>query len=297
MHEQVVEYLRHVRCTAAQATYTRKRQMAVAFATWCERSGKPLGVASLATVGCADIERYLLSRSTWSHATRRMHWRTIHELYAVLGYVDNPAEGIVLRRHQRPPLPRLPSKGSIGRLFGAKHNGQDLQALRDRLMAELAYGSGLRREEMVRLDIEDIDLEQGTVYVHGKGGRTRIVPLTAAAMAVVRRYLERRRATRGPLLVAEQSMRRLKPVSVDWVFRRRLGVRPHGLRHACATHMLANGCSLRFIQELLGHVNLRSTERYTHITKQGLARILARYHPMARNAPSKATQGRYGRYV
>lgn len=281
MHEAVVEYLRDVRRTAALATYTRKRHMAEAFAAWCAQRGKDLVAATR-----ADVEQYLRCR-TWSAETRRMHWHTVRELYQVLGYAQNPAEGIVLRRHPR-PLPRVAPKAALEAALAGPPVSDTVQALRDRLMAELAYGSGLRRGELARLDIEDLDLERRTAYVHGKGDRTRIVPLTTAALALVRAYLEKRRATRGPLFVATRTGRRLSLAMLGLVFRKRFHTHAHALRHACASHMLANGCSLRHIQELLGHRLLCTTQRYTHITPGDLADVIARRHPRASSDPEKA---------
>jgi site-specific recombinase XerD len=213
-----------------------------------------------------------------------MHWRTIRELYQVLGRTENPAGGIELRRHPR-PLPRVPSKNVLDALLVAATAPDTIQTLRDRLMAELAYGSGLRRGELARLDIEDIDQERRTVYVRGKGDRTRIVPLTGAALSLLREYLHRRRATRGPLFVAVNAERRLSLEMLGLVFRSRFHTHAHALRHACASQMLANGCDLRHIQELLGHRLLCTTQRYTHIIPNALRTAIGRHHPRARSTP------------
>jgi len=278
MHEAVEEYLRQVRLTAANATYTRKRIMAEAFAAWCELHGK-----DIAAVSRIDVEEHLRSKP-WSHETRRMHWHTIRELYQVLGRTENPAGGIELRRHPR-ALPRVPSKNALDALFVSAKAPDTIQTLRDRLMAELAYGSGLRRGELARLDIEDIDQERRTVYVRGKGDRTRIVPLTGTALALLREYLHRRRASRGPLFVALDAERRLSLATLGLVFRSHFHTHAPALRHACASQMLANGCDLRHIQELLGHRLLCTTQRYTHIIPDALRTAIGRYHPRAFDTP------------
>jgi len=282
MHDSVVEYLREVRTTAALATYSRKRVMATAFAEWCGQRG-----TEIAAVSRADIEQYLRSRP-WSAETQRIHWHTIRELYRVLGRCQNPADGIVLRRHPR-PLPRVATKAALDAVLAGLPGSNTVQTLRDRLMAELAYGSGLRRGELARLDIEDLDLQRRTVYVMGKGGRTRVVPLTTTSIQALGAYLEARGGpNRGPLFVAVRTGRRLSLAMLGLVFRKRFHTHAHALRHACASHMLANGCSLRHIQELLGHRLLCTTQRYTHITPGDLADVIARRHPRASDGPPQA---------
>jgi integrase/recombinase XerC len=147
-------------------------------------------------------------------------------------------------------------------------------------MVELAYGSGLRRDEMRKVNVEDVDLEGQTVRVTGKGNKTRIVPLTSKAASTAREYLARRRATRGPLLVSFMG-RRLTAHGVYVAMRTRAGIRPHLLRHACATHMLANGAGIRIVQELLGHADLKATQVYTHLEKSDLCRVVSSRHPRA----------------
>lgn len=157
-------------------------------------------------------------------------------------------------------------------------------------MAELAYGSGLRRGELERLNIEDIDLENGTAQVRGKGGKMRIVPLTAITIEFIRRVIADRKAYRGPLLVSFTG-RRLGGGAIGWIFAEKIGIRPHLLRHACATHMLRNGCNLRVIQDLLGHARLTTTMLYTHINKRDLQKVVNGFHPLSGKVASTAKKG------
>jgi integrase/recombinase XerC/integrase/recombinase XerD len=177
--------------------------------------------------------------------------------------------------------------------------------MRDRAMFELAYGCGLRAEELVDLDLQSIDFDAETVRVEGKGGKTRFVPAGEPALRSVTRYLERGRpalvAPRGeagdeprsarqwePALLLSKSGRRLSTSDV----RRRLrvwarhaahqgAVHPHALRHSFATHLLEGGADLRAIQELLGHSSISTTQVYTRVESARLRAAYARSHPRA----------------
>lgn len=195
---------------------------------------------------------------------------------------ENPATGIAFKPDKGEHLPNVPSQAAVDEIFEHLPDTDDELRMRDRLMAELAYGSGLRRAELHRLNIEDIDREENTVRVLGKGNKVRVVPLTEQALDATRKYLLRRRASRGPLLVSYAG-RRLSCNGVYSVMRNRIGMRPHLFRHAFATHLLKNGCSIRVIQELLGHNRLSTTYLYTSVEKNGLKRVVQAAHPRAKN--------------
>jgi site-specific recombinase XerD len=156
--------------------------------------------------------------------------------------------------------------------------GDNPIALRNRALVELVYSAGLRSREAVDLDLDDIDFEQETVRVHGKGGKERIVPLGEEAAHWLARYLRDAR----PALVrgAENAFfvsargRRLDTSTL-----RRIVPHPHRLRHAFATHLLEGGADLRVIQELLGHSSLGTTQVYSHVDGRRLRRVYDRAHP------------------
>jgi len=278
MDDEIVDYLRHIRTRSAHATYKRKRQMAEAFARYFRECRK-----QLVDLRKSDVEAYLHTLGHCCQETRQMHWRTVRELYEVLGLPENPAKSIYFRRVPRKKI-KLPSKPLLDRALVRVNRSTDVFALRNALMIELAYGSGLRKEELLRMNIEDADLTAHTAYILGKGKITRIVPLTSKAVAVARAYLEQRQASRGPLFVSE-SGRRLGELRIYQVFKEATGFRPHIFRHACATHMLENGCGIRIVQELLGHRFLTSTQHYTHITKDKLREVVKRFHPRSKERP------------
>ncbi|HET6371140.1 MAG TPA: tyrosine-type recombinase/integrase, partial [Nitrospiria bacterium] len=194
-------------------------------------------------------------------------------------------------KHER-RLPRFLSRPEAARLMGLPE-GEGWKARRDRAILELFYSSGVRLSELVSLDREDLDLNEGMVRVFGKGGKERIVPVGRPATAALRVYLnDRSRATRGatqhdgglPLFTNYRGSR-LTGRSVGRIIRAyavklgNLRLTPHVLRHTFATHLLDGGADLRAIQELLGHANLSTTQRYTHLETKRLLSVYRSAHP------------------
>ncbi len=203
----------------------------------------------------------------------------------------NPAD--LLPAPKRPRhLPRTLTRDEVTALLDRIPSATPLEA-RDRALFELAYASGLRAEELVRLDAGAVDFDAEEVRVEGKGGKTRFVPVGEDALGTLARYLERARpALAGgdaePALFLSKSGRRLSTSDV----RRRLrgweraaalagGVSPHALRHSFATHLLEGGADLRAIQELLGHASVSTTQAYTRVDSARLAAAYQRAHPRA----------------
>lgn len=161
---------------------------------------------------------------------------------------------------------------------------------RDRALIELLYGSGLRVGEAEGLQWGDIDLEQGLVLVrHGKGGKQRKVPIGPPAVDALDAIRDDPssedpvfRNQRGGRL-SQRSMRRI--VRQCGLAAGLGGLHPHAMRHSFATHLLDNGADLRGIQELLGHANLSTTQRYAHVSTQSLMRVYRDAHPHARDEP------------
>jgi integrase/recombinase XerC len=168
---------------------------------------------------------------------------------------------------------------------------------RDRAILELFYASGLRRGELVGLDLADVNLSGRLVRVLGKGGKERIVPFNRTTADAIRAYLADRERLRvaapGPAgdepLFVNYRGGRLSTRSVHRMVRRyvaacstRLGISPHALRHSFATHLLEQGADLRAIQELLGHARLGTTQRYTHVNAAQLLGVYRDAHPRAR---------------
>jgi len=168
----------------------------------------------------------------------------------------------------------------------------DRLAARDRAIMELLYSSGLRLAELVGLDLGSIDLKERVVHVLGKGSKARIVPVGRAAAQALREWLKERsalaRQAEVALFVGRNGARlgaRAVQTRVAWWARRQgLGVHvhPHLFRHSFASHLLESSGELRGVQELLGHADISTTQIYTHLDFQHLARIYDATHPRAR---------------
>ncbi len=204
---------------------------------------------------------------------------------------QNPAELVGSPRRPR-HLPRVLRPDELASLLDRIPSSTPLE-LRDRALLEVAYGCGLRAEELVKLDTASIHFDAEELRVEGKGGKTRIVPAGEPALQALARYLERGRRALATdpgeeALFLSKSGRRLSTSDV----RRRLavwtraaalqgGVSPHALRHSFATHLLDGGADLRAIQELLGHSSISTTQIYTRVESARLLSAYRRSHPRA----------------
>jgi integrase/recombinase XerC len=201
----------------------------------------------------------------------------------------NPALGVRAPKAGR-RLPHTLDADQMGRLLEIPAGG-GLTA-RDRALMELLYSSGLRLAELVGLDLTDLDLKDRTVRVLGKGSKSRILPVGRLALAALRVWLRERAALAAagePALFVGRSGKRLGPRAIQtridyWAKRQGLGVHvhPHMFRHSFASHLLESGGELRGVQELLGHADISTTQIYTHLDFQHLARIYDAAHPRAR---------------
>ena len=205
---------------------------------------------------------------------------------------DNPAAELALPKRAR-TLPRTLSPGEAERLIEAA-TGTTPRALRDRALVELLYGAGLRVSEAVGLERSAVDLERRFVRCIGKGSKERIVPIGREAVDALRRYLARGRPHldrrhRTELFLNAQGGA-LTRAGAFLILRRLAGsagldperVHPHLLRHSFATHLLEGGADLRSVQEMLGHADLSTTERYTHVSDRRRRELFFQAHPHAR---------------
>jgi integrase/recombinase XerC len=197
----------------------------------------------------------------------------------------NPARQLASPRLPR-RLPSVLPKDESKDLLDAPSE-DTLAGRRDRALLELLYASGVRVAECCGLDLEDLDRRHGTVRVMGKGSKERVVPVGEIALEALDAYLDRRGGGNGPLFRNARGTR-LSTRSVHSIVRRRARaaglarrVTPHTLRHTFATHLLGEGADLRFIQELLGHSRLSTTQRYTHVSPEHLMKVYDAAHPRA----------------
>ncbi len=211
---------------------------------------------------------------------------------------EDPTAGLATPRRAK-KLPNVLNQAEVARLL-ASPAGASPQATRDRAILEVMYACGLRASEVVGLELTDIDTHQGMLRARGKGSKERIVPLGRQAIAAIESWLRSGR----PELVKDRPEKALfvnfrgKALTRQGLYKivqghaRSAGLEdrmsPHTLRHSFATHLLAGGCDLRAVQEMLGHADVATTQMYTHLSGQQLKDVYYSAHPRA-NAASART--------
>lgn len=201
----------------------------------------------------------------------------------------NPAEKIQTPEVSR-TLPDYLTVEEIEELFGSI-NEDDPFEMRDKAIFELLYSSGLRISEACNLRLEDVDLDNHFLTIRGKGGRERLVPFGEQALEVLRKYLEKARdqilkdrfseylfiSKKGEFLNRKSVWRLLKKYISRTGIKK--SVTPHTFRHSFATHLIENNADLRSVQELLGHIDISTTQIYTHMASKTLKEVHKKFHP------------------
>jgi integrase/recombinase XerC len=282
---------RFVDSLATHAAHTR-----AAYARDVEALRALAGDEPLAKVTRSQLARYLATlhgRGLSGRSLARMlsAWRAFfrHQLEVDASIGEDPCAGLKAPKSAR-RLPSALSPDEASKLVAI--GDDDFLGLRDRAIFELAYSSGLRLSELAGLDLTGLDLASGEVRVLGKGSKERIVPVGAAARAALARWLRERAALRNVdarALFVGHSGKRLSPRAIElrlaqWAVRQGLTqhVHPHMLRHSFASHVLQSSGDLRAVQEMLGHASIASTQVYTHLDFQALAKVYDAAHPRAK---------------
>jgi site-specific recombinase XerD len=266
----------------AEATRRSYRVDLDEFASWLSARGLSLG-----DVGTRELADYAaeLAGSRPGRTPRRLsdatRARKLSAVRSLLRATRGPGRvpDVPLRGSPRRRLPRAPTVRDTDALL-AGLEGDGPLALRNRALFELVYSAGLRSREAADLRLADLDFDQESLRVLGKGGKERVVPLGEEAAYWLRRYL----ADGRPALVRgaiDQVFVSVRGRPLDTSTLRRLVPNPHRLRHAFATHLLEGGADLRTIQELLGHASLSTTQVYSHVDGRRLRRVYDRAHPRA----------------
>jgi integrase/recombinase XerD len=203
---------------------------------------------------------------------------------------DDDFTAVVARPKLARKIPNTLTPEEVGKLLAAPI-GADARGLRDRALLELFYSSGLRVSELAALSLQQVDLEQGFVRVFGKGSKERVVPVGSRAADALTTYLTSGRPQLVKPKTGSQVFLNPKGTALSrvalWMivkkYAKRAGitknVKPHGLRHSFATHLLGGGADLRAIQEMLGHASISTTQIYTAVESKRLADHHAKFHP------------------
>ncbi|MBS1244254.1 MAG: site-specific tyrosine recombinase XerD, partial [Deltaproteobacteria bacterium] len=188
------------------------------------------------------------------------------------------------------PLPKYLTLTQVERLLNAP-DGRTPEGIRDRAMLTLMYASGLRASELVTLRLENVDANAGFLYVLGKGGKERVVPVAEAALAALAGYMAGARpgflgkrvssalflSRRGKQITRQTLWNRIRRWALSAGIEERIS--PHTLRHSFASHLLAGGADLRAVQAMLGHADIATTQIYTHVTPERLRDVHRKHHP------------------
>lgn len=279
------------------SNYRRDLEKAAAF--FAERDTEDWGAVDVHGVRAlvAGLHRRGLSGKSLQRLLSTL--RTLYRYLLREGEVrDNPAEGISAPRVGK-RLPKTLDPDQVQHLLNGTADDDPL-ALRDQAMMELLYSSGLRLAELLSLDTDTIDFADASLVVTGKGAKTRHLPVGRPALEAVRRWLRARPALATDpdekALFVSRRGKRLGPRAVQQRLRRAAMQRgldaplhPHMLRHSFATHMLESSGDLRAVQELLGHSDLATTQVYTHLDFQHLAKVYDAAHPRAQRQKDTET--------
>jgi len=197
----------------------------------------------------------------------------------------NPAKLLVTPKLDK-PLPHFMSEEESVQLIEAPQSGK-INSLRDKAIFEVLYSTGIRVSELVGLNVDDVDFFGNIIKVMGKGKKERMVPIGDQALKILKEYLDSRKidnkfifVNKGGTRLGDRSVRN---IINKYILEQAMSqhVTPHMFRHSFATHLLDHGADLRSVQELLGHVNLSTTQIYTHLTTEKLKKVYDQSHPRA----------------
>jgi site-specific recombinase XerD len=301
--ENYLESLR-VRNFASGTIETRRLVLTIFFGHL-----QAVGVTDLREVSRPTIEDYQLELVRhYAVGTVRQHMGALRGFFAQLENIGeillNPTAGVPLAKQERRLPKHILKPSEVRRLLDAPDESP--KGLRDKALMELFYSSGIRREEMARLTLPDVDIKNGFVRVtRGKGSRDRVVPIGQSACEALARYLKEARsvwlkAKRNPGWTDALWLSPIQPhppihkdgmgAIVVRYSKRVLGrnVSPHLWRHTYATHLVSNGANIVYVQRLLGHKSLKTTDIYTRVTMSDLKKTLQRAHPRTRRTATPA---------
>ncbi len=244
-----------------------------------------------------DVKQFLKHEKTSKKNSTRTLARSLAAIRQFYNFISD-AKGVEIKNpterietpHVEKNLPDFLTVKELDKLFDSISE-LDAYELRDKTIFELLYSSGLRISEAISLHISDVDLDNAFLQVMGKGGKERLVPVGKEAVRLLKKYRTQSRAAiignreceflfvskKGAQLNRKSVWRLLKTYVARTDIKK--NITPHTLRHSFATHLIENGADLRSVQELLGHIDISTTQVYTHMAKKQLEKVHKKYHP------------------
>ena len=296
--EQCDKFFQYLQSERQYSEHTLKnyRRDIQSFLTFCQQQT----IKDFSTLDSAHIRQFIAGRHRQGLGGRSLQ-RVLSSLRSLFHFlnkqhllVNNPAKGVRAPKSPR-KLPEVMTVDELDQLLMMK--GDDVLLIRDKAIMELMYGCGLRLSELVTLDIKSVERKQQILNVTGKGNKQRQLPFGRKASEALESWLKIRSqladfeetavfvSKRGTRLKQSSIQQRLK----KWAIKQGLDsdLYPHKLRHSFASHILESSGDLRAVQELLGHENLSTTQIYTHLDFQHLAKVYDDAHPRARKNRKK----------
>jgi tyrosine recombinase XerC len=250
-----------------------------------------LGTSPLEQADYLSLRKYLGVLKEKNLKSKTIHRRIscLRSFFKFLtreGYIKiNPLLSLSSPKQEK-HLPAFLTEEEVTKLIEAP-SATDEKGLRDKAILETFYSTGMRISELVGLDLEDLDFIGGVLKAKGKGKKERLLPIGEKALTAIKNYLDKRKKEADAIFlnknggrISDRGVRNIVSKYVR-ITSLRQGISPHTLRHSFATHLLNRGADLRSVQELLGHVNLSTTQIYTHLTTERLKNVYDKAHPRA----------------
>ncbi len=293
MFQDVEDFLNYLKYEKGYSEHTLKAYRAD-LSDWAEFLGE--AAENWNAVSYRELHHYLSERgeSGLSAATLERRLAALKSLYRFLqkqGQVKSNPAALVSSPKQAHPLPSVLSEGEMWDLLFLLPVRNALE-VRNQALLVFLYATGLRVSELVGMNLSDLNFDEETVRVLGKGNKERVVPFGETAAVILKKYIPNRRElggnrnesafwlTRNGNRLSDRMVRNILNQTLECISQQKK-VTPHTLRHTFATHLLEHGANIRVIQELLGHVSLSTTQIYTHLSVDSLKESYRKYHPHA----------------
>ena len=290
--QEFIDYLGHEKGLASNTLESYSRDLKQYYGFLSGDSSLSLENASQSTIVAYLMDLRKQGKATATIARRLAALKAFYQFLVKENYVESDPTGELSSPKLERKLPKVLTVEEVERLL-AQPDFSTPAGKRDKAMLELLYATGIRVSELVNLNVQDVDLQEGFVRCLGKGSKERVVPIGEMAIIALRSYLENARSKliadpkekalfvnhHGRRLTRQGFWKIVKKYSQQALIRKE--ITPHTLRHSFATHLLENGADIRAVQEMLGHADISTTQIYTHVTKDRLKDVYAKSHPRA----------------